>query len=503
MFVALFAASCANDSLPEPEINIDQNETDQTITVNSGILAFNTSEELFRTVSALKEADKFDVKVHPATRSGSSGFTSLRQSLIEQGLRNFTDAELAEISAEELIYEPEDEIIIDPYLAAILNQDREVQVGNSIIRYVDEGMFMYDAGDIGEFDDMGLGNLNTDNLTHGDRLTINDRVQFVKIEYLPHILVSENDMGMVVTENPSGGYSVAAANNSTIYNNDGSLKLSTGVKIPKEKIKRTTYKKGNGDANWVQRTSSGIWGTNVTLENNYDKRHRMKLRMYDQDYILYRAVGMTVRMQQRTLGVWWRKKAQEFRYGWTAIECEYKYSAPSFLEPPKMPNGLPQYEKYPFAMAKKFPFEKKDIVLFHIPYAKYDVTTGDVNKVFDKGVKALVNQMNSWYKSEQGKNYTSNPKGLYTTHDNDRKILVVYPQGEEVEYNDGREVVRWEMSWFSGNFVVGFSNNMAGGGWTAGVKSFGSSTDVKIIRGRVYGAVKYNNEWRACIIETE
>ena len=127
----------------------------------------------------------------------------------------------------------------------------------------------------------------------------------------------------------------------------------------------------------------------MTLTNNFDKRHRMKLRMYEQDYIIYRAAGMTVRMQQRRLRIWWRKKAQEFRYGWTAIECEYKFSKPAFLDPPKMPNGMPQYNKYPTAMNKKFPFADSKIVLFHIPVANYDVTTGDANKALAAGMKQL------------------------------------------------------------------------------------------------------------------
>lgn len=227
----------------------------------------------------------------------------------------------------------------------------------------------------------------------------------------------------------------------------------------------------------------------------------MKLRMYDQDYILYRAVGMTVRMQQRRLGIWWRKKAQEFRYGWTAIECEYKFNAPAFQEPPQMPNGVPEHDKYPFTMVKPFPFANTDIVLVNVPFANYDVTTGDVNKVLAQGLKLGLNKLNSWYKSSQGQKYRNNPNGIYSAYDRDRKIAVVFPQGEEVAYDEGREVVRWEMNWFSGSFQVGFSNK--GGGWKYDSVKIDQATEVEIKRGRVYGAVKYNNEWRACVIETE
>lgn len=79
------------------------------------------------------------------------GFVSLREHLIDQGLREFTDAELAEIIADSLEYEPEDSLIVDPYMTAILNGEREVQVGNKICRFVDEGMVMYDVADKEKF----------------------------------------------------------------------------------------------------------------------------------------------------------------------------------------------------------------------------------------------------------------------------------------------------------------------------------------------------------------
>lgn len=65
----------------------------------------------------------------PLTRSGDPSFTSLRESLVEQGLEDFTDEELADIRARGLIYEPEDELIKDPNLIVVLNQDRQVRIG--------------------------------------------------------------------------------------------------------------------------------------------------------------------------------------------------------------------------------------------------------------------------------------------------------------------------------------------------------------------------------------
>ena len=41
-------------------------------------------------------------------------------------------------------------------------------------------------------------------------------------------------------------------------------------------------------------------------------------------------------------------------------------------------------------MTKKFPFANSKIVLFHIPLANYDVTTGDVNGAMAAGMKNML-----------------------------------------------------------------------------------------------------------------
>lgn len=82
-------------------------------------------------------------------------------------------------------------------------------------------------------------------------------------------------------------------------------------------------------------------------------------------------------------------------------------------------------------------------------------------------------------------------------------LRVIFPQGEEIDTGTGREVVRWDKQWLSGNFMIGFKSNLAGGGFKYSNISFSPAKDVAIVRGRIYGAVKYKNEWRACIIETE
>lgn len=491
MTMLIASVSCTEDLAPEEALSPEKEEISST-----RILRFSSPEELALTISELKETGNLDLKSLPRTRvqASAENFVSLRQHLLEQGLREFTDAELAEISSDSLVYEPEDSLIVDPYMTAVLNENREVQVGEKICRFVDEGMLVYEPrNDKFAFSpELVDTRLNTNSLAHGETINITDakgaEAQLVKIDYNKKTTIDLKDEGQ---------------NDNVVYNYDGSITLTNGVKIPSNMICRATYGKGNGNGSWLAKNVSGLFGINVTVTNNYDKKHRMKLRMFEQDYIIYRAVGMTVRMQTRKFGIWWRKKAQEFRYGWSAIECEYKFPEPTFVDPPKMPNGLPQYAKYPTGMTKKFPFANSKVVLFHVPLAEYDITTGDVNKALQAGMKKLASTIRSWFETSENKDLKNNPRGLFTTRDNDKKIVVIFPQGEEVDYHTGREVVRWDKQWFSGNFKIGFGSNLAGGGFHYKNVSFSPSKDISIIRGRIYGAVKYNDQWRACVIETK
>ncbi len=496
--VALY--SCSQDETLN-DTAVSEPEKAVAGTPPPGVLCFSSAEDLNFAISAMKETKNLDIRHNPMTRAAVAGpvdgFVSLREHLIDQGLREFSDAELAEIIADSLEYEPEDSLIVDPYMTAILNGEREVQVGDKICRFIDDGLVVYEANDKVLFDPNNIEKVETKELSHGQTIDIADNkgigAKLIKIKYEELVVTDGNSSS-------SGGS--GNNNNSTVsYNDDGSITLSTGVKIPRDKIRRTSYTKGGGNGSWLAKGVSGFLGLNVSLTNNFDKRHRMKLRMYDQDYILYRAIGMTIRMQKRLFRVWWRKKAPELRYGWTAIECEYTYPKPTFLDPPKMPNGLPKHDKYPTAIIKKFPFSNPDIVLFHVPLVNYDVNTGNVNSLLASGIKKSASKINSWFKDQKNQKYKTNPQGIFTTDNKDKTMYVVFPQGEKYSYNDGREVHRWDMQWFSGNVLMSFG--IKGGGWSLKPKEMSPANNMKILRGQVYGAVKYRNQWRACVIEAQ
>ena len=112
-------------------------------------LKFSSKADLITQLNHLKSNQQLTLPKIATTRSAESEedttFVSLRESLAAQGIVGLSNEELAVVAAEELEYEPEDSIVWDPYMCAVLNADREVQVADSVYRIVDNGYIIYDA----------------------------------------------------------------------------------------------------------------------------------------------------------------------------------------------------------------------------------------------------------------------------------------------------------------------------------------------------------------------
>ena len=490
---ALAAASCT--ALEEKtQIEESQYYAESTVTamVENGVLSFGSISEFGTTVEALRSNDAYEINVIPATKADDGSFTSLRQSLIEKGLREFTDEELAMIQARGLTYEPDDDIIDDPYLLTVLNQDRQVRIGDRMYTFVVEGVVVTAPYEPIDFEAVSQAGSNLD---HGETAPVGDDGGIViGIDYNKPVLVetggndSPQDIDTGDLEDGSSGGNSGGGSATT---RPSSLRLDDGVVIPEKGIRRVTYKKDGGDGSWLEKALNSFMEVSVMAHNYYDDKHRMVLKMFAQDYIVYRSVGMSLRMQERFLGIWWRKKADEFRYGWTNIECEYVYDAPNPFAP---------LTRSPDVMSKNLP-NCGQTNLYYVPFESYDTESGYLEDAVAAGLEEQRSVKES-YEDYRGTGFGNNKNSVYTVRFEKDKayVYVVYPQGEEVAYNTGKEKVRWSSEAFYGSYTVGILGS--GGSWSFKNLDFKRTSTQEIKRGRIYGAVKYNGEWRACVIET-
>lgn len=457
LFISVALQSCVNSDYIATSMDVESNDR-----TSSGLLSFASVDEL------AGYANKIGSDSHTKSLDCPSDFVSLWDSMREKVMSSLSPQELLEIEQEGLYYEPEDEIIPDPVFAKIVNSNREVKVSGKIYRYVSSGVLIYgdnvDKSVINDFDPSEF-----EYLQDKDEVNIGNDVVFVRLLY------GANTVDCASTKAP--------ILEPGLYDNE--LVLQSGTRIPSADIRKVEYEKGAGDSNGLQKTIASIFGTSVTAENLFDEKHRMKLRTFSQDYLVYTSVGMTVRMQQKKLGIWWRTKAQEFRYGWTGVECYYTYKGPSF------PTGV-TFLNTPVILQDNTNYYEEPLVLFTVPLIDYQVTDQRVSSLLKSLLNKNKSKINSWLNNNP--NYKSSPQSVFAA-DTKNSYRMIFPQYEEMATDDGREKINWD---FRVHFQVGVK--ISSGGVSPTFSPVGDPHKIEIRRGEIYAAVKYDDKWKACAI---
>lgn len=397
-------------------------------------------------------------------------------------------------------------------MASVLNADREIIIRDKVFKFVDKGLLQttFDKREtLKEFEEIEL----PEDIEEGETIDVSPDVKLTVIKYQKLVEVNsdviiqggDSEIGITPVKDDSddsftigGGDSLPLVCVPEVRYKNGELTLANDVVIKKENIRKIKYDKKESDAGFFVGLWQSIWGTNVVAYNNFSNNERMALSMFSNNYVIYRSVGMKIRMQKRTLGIWWVKPAAELRYGWTAMECVYEFKNNPFGNIPEFLSGL-ERPKLPSNMSKKFPFSDDEIVLWNVPIIDYDLTTGDMNNLLNVALNKLVGVIESWV--NENPDDADKKRGIFAVPDDLSKMYVVFPQGEDTVYNTGKLKVEWDAKWLDGTYTFGFSFiNGALGKTTASLRS---NTKVTICRGTIYGAVNYNGQWKACIITTE
>ncbi len=423
----------------------------------SDVLQFNNAEELQNYVDNGIE-NKIETKSH-------NNFVSLWDYQYKSFMDSLDENSRQLLMADDLVYEPEDEIIVDPLFAKVLNPKREIQVGNQIYRYVREGVIIYDSNVSGNVvDSIDINSVNADS---GYIQEIVPGVYFQKIVY-GHL-----------TDNIQTR--VTVPDNTSI--NNRSIILGGGIVIPSSNIEWVRYEQDESDANGFSKWISGLFGTNVVAIKEFDSKHRIRLRTFSQDYGIYRSVGMAVRFQQKVMGSWFRYKAPEIRYGWTAVECIYRFRDP-------FTNAL---KEDLYVIEKTIEGYTKPVLLFNVPLA--NITNVEVTKAISSALNKSSDRVTKWINANPS--CKDNPRGV-VSFEGTNSLRLIYPQMEDIEYDDRREKISWDFNWFS-SLMNYYAIN---GSEKYERRSFALSpvNDIAVNRGEFYAAVKYDNKWMACVI---
>lgn len=488
-----FLTSC-QDNVIQPEQNLLKAETPQDIQEGMQRIVASSPEEIKQLIDQMGDG------IQPASRAISSAtlsnneetFVSLVEANRQKVMSSLTPAQLDSIAndEEELEFCPADSVIADIQFAQLLNADREIQVGQTVYKYVSNGVAYTDvshATDLKTIESVTSNILVTPE-NEGQPMRVTSNVDFRPVQY--QLVQFEDQLvdggGGYTGGGTSGGGSSSGGSssggNTTGSSSSTGIKLSNGYTIPTSDIRDINYY-DKGDGNWLHRTWTGIWGRNVVAIKKFNSKKKLTMNFYDQNYIIYANIGTNLKMQKKVCGIWWNIKAEEMVQGWETVTV--KYTIPQPIQPNTFTySGMsnPTVTTY-----HPFPFSNENVLIFHIPFVDYDFTTKDLNNAFKTAAQKAFNAASSWAKQ---KGQSADKIGL-TCFNNKDAYIIHGPFSSGVKNKKSMES-KFYAKWFPGTCEFQFSI-----GSTVNLKNIKFSTNdgVELYRGIVFGAIKYDGKW--------
>jgi len=404
-------------------------------------------------------------------------FVSLIEANKTKVMKSLSTAQLDSIAndEEELEFCPADSVIADIQFAQLLNANREIQVGQTVYKYVANGVAYTDVNNAKELKDIenATKNISVTEKNEGVEMQVSSTVKFRPIQYQATVCQVNNN-----------------SNNSTkATSTKAGIILSNGYTIPLSDIRDINYY-DKGDGNWLHRAWSGIWGRNVVAIKKFSTRKKLTMNFYDQNYLIYAKIGTHLKMQKKVCGIWWNIKAEEMVQGWETITIKYTMPKPTLQ---MFTNPLNNKQEYPAYTWNPFPYGKDNVLLLNIPFVNYDFTTNDLNKAFKAGLKYAWKIATKEIKKLV--NNDSSKAGLMSF--NDRNIYVIYGPYSDGHTNIKSMKTNFYAKKFSGICEFGFS---LGSSLKLTNVSLSTNDGVELSRGIVYGAIKYKGKWLAARI---
>lgn len=439
-------------------------------------------------------------------------FVSLAEANKQKVYSQLTAAQLREIENDPdgLEFEPSDEIIADMRFAQLLNADREIQIGDTVYRYITKGLVYTDVAHAADLKKAELLTFNLDMVPSrgpDDPIQISETLMFYPMNYSIQTYDEHDPWGPKEdddedkdtseegdgTEGPSngggGGSRPSTGNGSSDPKITETIILPNGTTLPTKEIRTINYDDG-GDGTWIHKLFTeglGFWGKNILVTSKFSQsRRRLAMNFYDQNYKIYAHIGTKLKMQKQVCGIWWNIKADELIQGWEVVTMKHELKNVC-----KTINPQTNKQEYaPFVKDTNFPIQNAQHVFLNVPLINYDIKGKDLNKAFQTALGTAIKTV--------GKNLSEKDKkdvGVYTGKDD----IFYFSRAPYSESYTNKRSVDTKFYKEMKPFLFSFSYNSVAG---FGFKSidFPDNKKVSLFSGSVYGAIKYKGEWRAAKI---
>jgi len=399
----------------------------------------------------------------------------------------------------------DDELIKDPVFAALLNEDREIYVADSLYKYTEIGLYFCLATDKEKL----YSYLNTLNFSAKKKQLTSKEAPCIQEtlrptgKAIPESNVTEVSPGIMLYAPPKfcdTGYNPPPA---------------PTTPLPAPVVTTPRFKKQNLEIAYVEVNSifEHLFGASDKSEDYYSDNRRIQVSFWNQNYYIFSSIGCSARLQKRekTLGVsyWEKSYATQIELGINNIQYDYKFNVPAFNNSLYI-TGPTVYYSYKgvnynqFAQVipslptqnPGFPFNEdtnQNIIEVYIFQNDINLSAKDANKLIDDGLKAFVKLLPT---SSSAKNELTKDLNDETLKYN---VLKAVPFSNKVTL--GMMGIKWTHNddnaithYFDFNFLLSWSSkDVTVWDYLSGLKG---STPYDEVHADIYGAALHNGEWR-------
>lgn len=453
------ALSCQDEDLklnPNEVSNNFQNET-----VVNGRFFFSSKESLKKTMEKFKTKERADleVKFEKLYLQGFSSHSPIvnpdNGELISK--KNTTHRTYEKNSS---ITEEEDNTIADPFFAAVVNQNNEIIVGDSIYKITkDLGMLFVHIRD-------------TTHLYNYLKTLSNNKISTTGKSASSQLIepcIMRTQYGGITRLDPKISRYIAPDDGGGCGDGGGGGSTPTPTPVPQispeEQLQNQINNLPicNGDKTSLFQS---IFGTNLSCINYFDSSHRIKTEYWNQSWLIYKSVGVEVRTQVKTLGIWWASEADEIHLGINRVYMRYNYPEPqinyfnSYYSNPEVPvymyKGEFKFQQYagiytnaPFVAANTaLPFfnfggDILNIYIRRLPFLdNYDINSqSNIKALYKLGIDFLKNNFNSGASKEFVVSYQKNSTEIEVVYFGERYRSINDNQIKRTFYQDTEFVI--------------------------------------------------------------
>ena len=484
------------------------------ITVKDGRIAFDDPSSLKYFMEEAQTKDFINEYVPSIRKYEDRGFTSLTP-LFSEGetdrIEQYKQTKLARLNIElnksgrtfnREDLDDEDELIADSYFASLLNEKREIQVGDIVYKYTEYGAFYTRKANLDKLyqylSKAGSNKLMV--LPPGESTEVSPGIFLFKQSYRSDI----QDSYQYESGEQSSNSDLFTANTVPIDDpGPGSGGGSPKPTYPDAPDPVSLTSCGSMNSNLVTK----VFGPAITCHSNFDSKKRIRVRAWNQNFLVYSSLGVKVKSQRKTAGIWFESDADELILGIDAAS----FKIPAMGSMPKRNGSWYTYSYngylidhwgnissktfFPQKPFRNFPVSDRDhkyISVFAFGgLVDYTLTGSKINGYAKKAVKAGVNALSRHFKTSDTKS-----KPAVITHTTDRNIYITIANYEKRATNKSRiEEV------FDFNVLVKLTFNPSTISGISDIKPSPKSYDYKEYIGSFYGMGRRGRIWRGRRVE--